>query len=211
MFDAVFDYSNPSYANTRLFVREGVPVWAHWTYDSKEHQRFAQRDWERVRRIIYTTFLAVCGISMLPILVGLTLLLATQKGSLIGSMLLAGAGIIILVVGTNQLSIYSSAQSLYKARQHGPHEVTITPIEVNEAAFGVALVAPNRILIRVFIHSHDPSVLRLRVEDTRGGIKTTSWRPVPAGEMWVLIPKGREKEAIELADRFQREVVRTQG
>jgi hypothetical protein len=149
------DLMNPSYANTRRFVAEGMPIWAHWTYDPNEHRQFAKLDWDRIRRSIRRTFLLVAGLSVLPILGGLVLILATEKGSGLGTVFLLYSGLAILVTAINWLWYNRSALHIYTARRRGPHEITITPTEIIEAGIKTAIVGISRRLTRVYIHSQD--------------------------------------------------------
>src|SRR5205085_4935106 len=88
---------------------------------------------------------------------------------------------------------YSLARELYIARRDGPHEVEITPAQINEAQQEILIVTRHKVLSRVYIDSDETNILKFKVTQLRGG-PVAAFNAVPGGEAWVLIPEGHEAE-----------------
>ncbi len=111
----------------------------------------------------------------------------------VGQGLLLGAAIGLplgLLIGA---FLYSQARSKHQRRLKGPGEVYIGPRGVYQDASYTSWGGGFRMeLSGVKLEEGDPAVLRFDVKGHRGS----------AGEVRVAVPRGLEKEAAELVQRF---------
>jgi len=194
-------WSNSSYGGAWNEAKEGPAVWVLWRYEPDEWAQFIAKDRARVSRGQRWWMEGI-------------LLFAGLMGILWGTVVAASNGLEGLICGILPLIWFGGIEGAwwllnsrskgaqYNKLKWGPHEVAIGPTQARMGDSQIELVTPEVALTRVWINKRDPTILRFRTEGIYRGT---------ANEIWLPVPRGKEQEAEQLAERFRIEVIRPAG
>ena len=181
------------------------PAWAHWTYEQKEWERFLQLDARRMRtsRARWLSFCMVLALGAGVLTVFMLGSFNVWLGLGAGSLVAAGGFFLLTAFGSAWFA--RSTDKWYEELKAQAREVVVTPIVIVIAGTALPLLRSGVSLRRAWAGYADPPrntvpVLKFQLEELGN-------RRGPY-EVWVPVPRGKESEGRELAERFQREIVR---
>jgi hypothetical protein len=200
-----FMFENRTYNRAYDLAVTGDPIWAEWTYEQGEWERFLELDARRIRRsstrwLLFTVLLCVGG--------GVFALFSLWNA---GTWIALVAGCLVAVMGFVFLTAFGnvwflrSRETWYEGLKAQTREIAVTPIAIVSGGKLMHLMGNSVSLRRVWVAYADRPqnmvpVLKFQLEKlgSRRGLY----------EVWVPVPRGKESEGRELAERFQREIVR---
>ena len=192
----MYRFFNPSYDHV-LKLTDVAALWSGWSYSESDWQRFDQEEAHRAKR---EAVQALRNYMILAAPVGIiSCLFAAPSGQFWVGLF---APVIVIVVGIGSAaSLRQGAAERHQARLAGPRTVWFRADGVYEAGHFVPVVTRARDLVRVFVDPRDVGVLHFRITENNGRSSTTLDVRFP-------IPTDQVPEAIALAERYQREVIR---
>ena len=192
----MYDWFNPSYKSGKQF-ETAPPIWVEWSYEADEWAEFDASEWSRVNREARRYFWGWSGAA-----VGVGVIFAIIGHNSKDSWLAFFPSAILVLFGLIAGAAHRGANyRRHRARQRGPRVVSITPLGFYEAGLYVPLVKPALAILRVWVQTSTPRLLRFN-QQQMGGRSSNYY------EVRLPVPSGHEAEALQLAERFQRELVR---
>ncbi|HEY0069418.1 MAG TPA: hypothetical protein VGE04_05560 [Chloroflexia bacterium] len=196
-----------SYNRAYDLAVNGDPVWAHWIYEQGEWERFLALDARRIRlsRARWLSFTIVLSVAA-----GLFASSAVWSAGigfwagLVAGFLGAALGFVWLT-GSGSVWFFRSKDKWYEGLKAQKREIVVTSIAIVIAGTVMPLMGDGASLNRAWIAYADPPqntapILKFQLEEL--GSRRGPY------EVWVPLPKDKESEGRELAERFQREIVR---
>ena len=201
-------FASRTYNRAYDLAADGDPAWAHWTYEQAEWERFLDLDALRMRRS-RARWLSIAVLMSLTF--GVFVALFVRSAGILASL---AAGCLVAAVvfswstGLGSIWFFRSKDEWYASLRTQTREVVVTPLIVIISGKVMPLLRSGVSLNRAWVGYADPPqnmvpVLKFQLEEL--GV-----RKVPY-EVWVPVPKGKESEGRELAERFQSEIVRPGG
>jgi hypothetical protein len=200
-------FASRSYNRAYDLAVTGDPIWAHWIYEQGEWERFLELDAQRMRlsRARWLSFTIV--MSMAPGVFASSVVWGIGIGfwaGLVAGFLGAALGFVWLT-GFGSVWFFRSRDKWYEGLKSQRREIIVTPLAIIIAGTVMPLMGDGASLNRAWDGYADPpqntvTILKFQLEEL--GSRRGPY------EVWVPVPRGKESEGRELAERFQREIVR---